>query len=69
MSFILTVAPNLLKRPVALERIHRFPIFGEEKKNAKISRVPNIGSGRIRPTWGNENATDWNMCHKIYSRV
>ena len=50
MSFILTAAPNLLKRPVALERIDRFPIFGEEKKNAKISRVPNIGSGRIRPT-------------------
>ena len=46
MSFIFTVAPNLLKGRVALERVQIFPISGEEKKNklAKISQVPNFGS-------------------------
>ena len=34
MSIILTVAPSLLKGRVELERIHIFPIFGEERKFA-----------------------------------
>jgi len=33
---------------------------------AKISQVPNFGSGRIRPTCWNQNVTDWNIRHKIY---
>ena len=36
MSIILTVAPNLLKGRVELERIHIFPIFGEEKNIRKF---------------------------------
>ena len=33
---------------------------------AKISHVPNFGSGRIRPTCWNQNVTDRNKRHKIY---
>ena len=33
---------------------------------AKVSYVPNFGSGRIRPTRCNQNVTDRNIRHKIY---